>query len=189
MKKLLFIFFLLLYPQILFAELQDQSYEKYFYIGKMKSYHDKFTLYFKTRQKAIKAKGKKINYITDYPQDLYMYDHSTKQDYPLISYDWFPKMAKIFFNSYEYPVFPEDFAYYLLSDNNTLILVSAFKEYNQNLTYNINKKELRIQDNKGKLDFIISTYAQNCGYKSLKNNFECKIYKPLISKNLINLIE
>ena len=84
MKKLLFILFLLLYPQILFAELQDQSYEKYFYIGKMKSYHDKFTLYFKTRQKAIKAKGKKINYITDYPQDLYMYDHSTKQDYPLI---------------------------------------------------------------------------------------------------------
>ena len=188
MKKLLFIF-LLLYPQLIFAELKDRSHEKYFYIGKMKSYHDKFTLYFKTRQKAIKARGKNFNYITDYPQDLYIYDHSTKKDYPLISYDWFPKMAKNFFNSYKYPVFPEDFAYYLLNDNNTLILVSAFKEYNQNLAYNINKKELRIYNNRGKLDFIISTYAQNCGYKSLKNNFECKIYKPLISKNLINSFE
>ncbi len=78
---------------------------------------------------------------------------------------------------------------YLLNDNNTLILVSAFKDYNQNLIYDINKKELGIQKNRGKLNFIISTYAQNCGYKSLKNNFECKIYKPLISKNLINSIE
>jgi len=31
--------------------------------------------------------------------------------------------------------------------------------------------------------------VQNCGYKSIKNNFECNIYKPLISKNLINSIE
>tara|TARA_B100001173_G_scaffold58543_1_gene49007 strand:+ start:86 stop:655 length:570 start_codon:yes stop_codon:yes gene_type:complete len=189
MKKLLFIIVIFSYPQLLFAELKDQSYEKYFYIGKMKSYHDKFTLYFKTREKAIVAKGKNSNYITDYPQDLYIYDHSSKKEFPLISYDWFPKKAKFFFKSYKYPVFPEDFAYYLLNDNNTLILVSAFKDYNQNLIYDINKKELAIQESRGKLGFIISTYAQNCGYKSLKNNFECKIYKPLISKNLINSIE
>ena len=189
MRRLLFVIFIFFYPQLLFAELKDQRYEKYFYIGKMKSYHNKFTLYFKTREKAIIARGKNSNYITDYPQDLYIYKHSTKEEYPLISYDWFPKKAKNFFKSYKYPVFPEDFAYYLLNDNNTLILVSAYKDYNQNLIYDINKKELGIQDNRGKLNFIISTYAQNCGYKSLKNNFECKIYKPLISKNLLNSIE
>ena len=117
---------------------------------------------------------------------MYIYDHLTKKEHSLISYDWFPKNAKKFFKSYKYPVFPEDFAYYLLNDNNTLILVSAFKDYNQNLTFDIQEKKLGIQKNRGKLNFIISTYAQNCGYKSLKNNFECNIYKPLISKNLFN---
>ena len=189
MKKLIFIILILFYPNLLFAELKNTNYEKYFYIGKMKSHHDKFTLFFKTREKAILARGKNSNYITDYPQDLYIYDHSTKKEYSLISYEWFPKKAKKFFSSYKYPVFPEDFAYYLLNDNNTLILVSAFKNYNQNLIYDIKKKKLGAQKSQGKLNFIISTYIQNCGYKSIKNNFECKIYKPLISKNLINLIE
>jgi len=188
-KKLTFVFIILFYPYLSFAELKEQNYEKYFYIGRMKSHHNKFTLYFKTREKAIKARGQNSNYINDYPQDLYFYDHSSKKEYPLISYDWFPKKAKKFYKSYKYPVFPEDFAYYLLKDNNTLILVSAFKDYNQNLTYDIKKKELGIQNNRGKLNFIISTYAQNCGHNSLKNKFECNLYKPLISKNLINSIE
>ena len=186
MIKLLIVFFVFFYPHLSFAESNDKYYEKYFYIGKMKSHHDKFTLFFKTREKAIIAKGENSNYINDYPQDLYIYDHFTEEEYPLISYDWFPKKAKKFFKSYKYPVFPEDFAYYLLNDNNTLVLVSAYKDYNQNLIYNINKKELGIQNNRGKLNFIISTYAQNCGYKSIKSNFECNIYKPLISQNLIN---
>ena len=160
-----------------------------FFVGKMESYNQKFTLYFKTREKAILARGKNFNYITDYPQDLYIYNHFTKEEVPLISYDWFPKKAKTISKNYKYPVFPEDFAYYLLNDNNTLILVSAFKDYNQNLIYDINKKELTIYKSRGKLNFIISTYAQICGYKSLKNNFECNIYKPLISKNLLNSIE
>tara|TARA_Y100000994_G_scaffold236880_1_gene227883 strand:- start:320 stop:880 length:561 start_codon:yes stop_codon:yes gene_type:complete len=186
MKKILIVFFIFFYPHLSFAESNNKYYEKYFYIGKMKSHHDKFTLFFKTREKAIIAKGENSNYINDYPQDLYIYDHFTEKEYPLISYDWFPKKAKKFFKSYKYPVFPEDFAYYLLNDNNTLVLVSAHKDYNQNLIYNINKKELGIQNNHGKLNFIISTYAQNCGYKSIKSNFECNIYKPLISKNLFN---
>ena len=160
-----------------------------FFVGKMESYNQKFTLYFKTREKAILARGKNFNYITDYPQDLYIYNHFTKEEVPLISYDWFPKKAKTISKNYKYPVFPEDFAYYLLNDNNTLILVSALKDYNQNLIYDINKKELTVYKSRGKLNFIISTYAQICGYKSLKNNFECKIYKPLISKNLLNSIE
>ena len=189
MKKLIFVFIILFYPYLSFAELKEQNYEKYFYIGRMKSHHNKFTLYFKTREKAIKARGQNSNYINDYPQDLYIYNHFTKEEVPLISYDWFPKKAKTISKNYKYPVFPEDFAYYLLNDNNTLILVSALKDYNQNLIYDINKKELTIYKSRGKLNFIISTYAQICGYKSFKNNFECKIYKPLISKNLLNSIE
>ena len=189
MKKLILVIFILIYPNFSFSEISEINYEKYFYIGKMKSYHDKFTLYFKTREKAVLARGQNSNYITDYPQDLYIYDHSTKKELPLISYDWFPKTAKRFTSNYKYPVFPEDFAYYLLNDNNTLILVSAFKNYNQNLIFDIKNKELKVQKSRGKLDFIISTYAQSCGHKSLKNNFECKIYKPLISKNLLNSVE
>jgi len=65
-----------------------------FFIGKMESYNKSFTLYFKTRKKAILARGEDFNYINDYPQDLYIYDHKTKIDSPLISYDWFPSKAK-----------------------------------------------------------------------------------------------
>ena len=87
---------------------------------------------------------------------------------------------------YNYPLFPEDFAYYLLNDNNTLILISAKKNFYENLKYDIKNNKLEIANTSGKLNFIISSYAENYGYKSLKNNFECNIYKPLISKNLLN---
>ena len=39
--------------------------EDIFYVGKMESYNQEFTLYFKTRQKAILAKGQYSNYITE----------------------------------------------------------------------------------------------------------------------------
>ena len=152
----------------------------------MESHNDNFTLYFKTRQKSVLAKGENYNYITDYPQDLYIYNHRTKIDKPLISYEWFPSRAKKILRNYEFPVFPEDFAYYLLDDNNTLVMVSAIKNVKKNLQFDISKKNLKIHDNKGKLDFIISTYAKNCGYSDLNDIYKCKIYKPLISKNLIN---
>ena len=71
MKKILIIFLIFFYPHLSFAESNDKYHEKYFYIGKMKSHHDKFTLFFKTREKAIIAKGENSNYINDYPQDLY----------------------------------------------------------------------------------------------------------------------
>ena len=74
-------------------------------------------------------------------------------------------------------------------DNNTLILVSAVKNFNQNLQYDIKNKKLSLEDSKGKLDFIISSYAKSCGFSSLKDNFECRLYKPLISRNLISSIE
>ena len=186
MKKFLFLFLFLFYSKTSLAELNNLKYDKYFYIGKMQSHHNEFTLYFKTRQKAILAKGENSNYINDYPQDLYIYNHLTKEDYPLITYEWFPKKVKKISKNYDFPVFPEDFAYYLLNDNNTLILVSAVKSFNQNLKYDIKNKKLENYTSNGKLNFIISTYAKNCGYKSIKNNFECKIYKPLVSRNLIN---
>ena len=162
------------------------DYDQVINIGEMQSHNKEFTLFFKTREKAILAKGIEFNYINDYPQDLYIYNHLTKEDYPLITYEWFPKRVKKIYKKYNYPVFPEDFAYYLLNDNNTLILVSAVKNFSQNLKYDIKNRKLENYKSKGKLNFIISTYAKSCGYKSLKNNFECRIYKPLVSRNLIN---
>ena len=82
----------------------------------MNSHDKKFSLYFKTRDKAILARGENFNYVTDFPQDLYIYDYKTKTSAPLISYEWFPSQAKYLLNEYNFPVFPEDFAYYLLKD-------------------------------------------------------------------------
>ena len=93
----------------------------------MNSHNKNFTLFFKTRDKAILARGEDYNYFTDFPQDLYIYNHKTKISSPLISYEWFPSQAKHLLEVYDYPVFPEDFAYYLLKDNNTLVMISAIK--------------------------------------------------------------
>ncbi len=152
----------------------------------MQSYNNDFILYFKTRSKAVLARGEEFNYFTDYPQDLYIYNHDTKSDESLISYDWFPSRAKQIIKNYDFPVFPEDFAYYLLNDNNTLIMVSAIKNINANLVFDISKKNLKRYDKKNKLEFIISSIAKKCGYLSLEEKYNCNYYKPLISNNLIN---
>jgi len=152
----------------------------------MQSYNKEFTLYFKPRGNAVLAKGEKKNYINDFPQDLYLYYHVTKKDLPLISYDWFPNEAKKITNYYKYPVFPEDFAYYLLEDNNTLVMINTKKKFNKNFEFDIKKKKLKTHDNIGKIDFIISTFAQRCGFKDVKSNFECNFYKPLVSNYLFN---
>jgi len=188
-KKIIILILILFFPKLLIAEENFKNYNDYFHVGKMESYHEKFTLYFKTRKKAILAKGELFNYINDYPQDLYLYDHATKKDKPIISYDWFPKEIKKFTKNYNYPLFPEDFAYYLLNDNNTLILVSAQKKFYQNLKFDIQNKKLSLEDKTGKLDFIISSYAKSCGFSSPKDRFGCRLYKPLISSNLISSIE
>jgi len=186
MKKLICFLFIILITTKSFSETNDINSDNYFYIGKMRSYDKNFTLYFKTREKAILARGEDFNYITDYPQDLYIYNHKTKEDKSLISYEWFPSKAKFILSNYDFPVFPEDFAYYLLADNNTLVMVSAIKNVNKNLQFNIEKNELKIYDNKGKLGFIISTYAKKCGFKDVKSKYKCNLHKPLISNNLIN---
>jgi len=186
MKFKVLIVFIFLICKNSFAEPNNLETEDFFYIGKMQSYNNDFTLYFKTRNKSVLARGEEFNYITDHPQDLYIYDRKTKETKPLITYDWFPKHAKFYLSNYDFPVFPEDFAYYLLKDNNTLIMVSAIKNVSKNLQFDISKKHLKPYDKKGKLDFIISSIAKKCGYFDLNEKYQCNYYKPLISSNLIN---
>ncbi len=186
MKKILIFVFIVLNCHNSSAEPNNLKTEDFFYVGKMQSYNNNFTLYFKTRNKAVLARGEDSNYITDYPQDLYIYNHHTKSDESLISYDWFPSKAKQIIDNYNFPIFPEDFAYYLLKDNNTLIMVSAIKNINANLVFDISKRNLKSYDKKNKLEFIISTIAKKCGYLSLDEKYNCNYYKPLISNNLIN---
>jgi hypothetical protein len=168
------------------VESQESNVEKLFHIGQMSSHDKKFSLYFKTREKAILARGVDYNYVTEFPQDLYIYNHKTKISTPLISYEWFPSQAKYLLDSYDYPVFPEDFAYYLLKDNNTLIMISAIKNINKNFKFEIRNKKLSQYPSNGKFDFIISSIAKNCGHSKLNENYKCSYYKPLISNNLIN---
>ena len=179
-------FLLILVTSTSLAENLKTSADNLFHIGQMNSHDKNFSLYFKTRENAILAKGENFNYVTDFPQDLYMYDYKTKTSSSLISYEWFPSKAKYLLEDYDFPVFQEDFAYYLLKDNNTLIMISAVKNIKKNFKFDISNKKLNSYSSNSKLDFIISSVARNCGYSNLKENYKCSYYKPLISNNLIN---
>ena len=163
-----------------------ENFEEVFNVGTMLSHDDKFTLYFRTREKAVLARGQEFNYITDYPQDLYILYNDTGKTSPVITYDWFPKKAKELNLSYNLPVFPEDYAYYLLSDNETLIMISGIKSFRSNFKFNLknNKLEKLPVDNNYKL--YISSLLKDCGYKNISATYKCSFYKPLISENLIN---
>ena len=130
--------------------------------------------------------GENENYINDYPKDLYIYNHLTKSSSPLISYEWFPSQAKYLLQEYDFPVFPDDFAYYLLKDDKTLVLISAVKSLNANFKYDIASEKLELYPTTGKFDFIISSFSKDCGHYKFDDNYKCNIYKPLISSNLIN---
>ena len=187
MKKLyLFIFILFTFKTISSANENLSSVDNLFHIDQMNSHNESFALYFKTREKAILAKGEDSNYINDYPKDLYIYDYKTKTSSPLISYEWFPNQAKYYLEEYDFPVFPDDFAYYLLKDNKTLVMISAVKSLNANFKFDISEKKLELYPTNGKFDFIISSFAKNCGHFKFKDNYKCSFYKPLISSNLIN---
>ena len=84
------------------------------------------------------------------------------------------------------PVFPEDYAYYLLSDNKTLIMISGIKSIRSNFKFNLydNKLEKLPAENDYKL--YISSLLKDCGYKDVSDTYKCSYYKPLISENLIN---
>ncbi len=171
-----------------FAFSKDNSFypDDLFHIDHMDSHNKKFALYFKTRKKSILARGEESNYINDYPKDLYIYNYSTKSSSPLISYDWFPSQAKLYLDEYDFPIFPDDFAYYLLKDDKTLVMISAVKSLNANFKYDIFNKKLELYSTTGKFDFIISSFSKDCGHYKFKDNYKCSIYKPLISSNLIN---
>ena len=162
------------------------NYEKVINVGKMDSHDKLFTLFFKTREKAVLAKGEDLNYINDFPQDLYYLNNATGSISPLITYDWFPQKVKDLGTSYGLPIFPEDFAYYLLSDNETLIMISGIKSIRNNYIFNLRNGNLKtLSKNKNyKLRFVFSL-LKDCGFANVNTTYECTFYKPLISENLI----
>ena len=152
----------------------------------MISHDDKFTLYFRTREKAVLAKGKEFNYINDYPQDLYILYNDTGTTNPVITYDWFPKKVKELGSNYKLPVFPEDYAYYLLSDNETIIMISGIKSIRSNFKFNLKKNKLERLPVENDYKIYVSSLLKDCGYKNISDTYRCSYYKPLISENLIN---
>ena len=163
-----------------------QDFEEVFNIGQMLSHDDKFTLFFRTREKAVLARGREFNYITDYPQDLYILYNDTGRTSPVITYDWFPKKVKELGSSYNLPVFPEDYAYYLLSDNETLIMISGIKSIRSNFKFNLKNNKLEKLPVNNNYKLYVSSLLKNCGYKDINATYKCSFYKPLISENLIN---
>tara|TARA_A100000164_G_scaffold351809_1_gene356906 strand:- start:311 stop:874 length:564 start_codon:yes stop_codon:yes gene_type:complete len=185
-KVILLIIFLVSFNKTAFTKDSEFLVDDLFYIDQMNSHNKNFALYFKGREKSILARGETNNYINDYPKDLYIYDYKTKTSSALISHEWFPSHAKYYLEEYDFPVFPDDFAYYLLKDNKTLVMISAVKSLNANFKFDIVEKKLELYPTNGKFDFIISSFAKNCGHFEFKDNYKCSFYKPLISSNLIN---
>ena len=191
MKKLLiyFIFFFLFFNiEVYSNEISPvkQDFEEVFNVGKMLSHDDRFTLYFRTREKAVLAKGGEFNYITDYPQDLYILYNDTGKISPVITYDWFPKKVKELGSNYNLPIFPEDYAYYLLSDNETLIMISGIKSIRSNFKFNLKNNKLEKLPKNNNYKLFISSLLKDCGYRDIYATYKCSFYKPLISANLIN---
>ena len=187
MKNVFLIFFLFLsFIQFTLAKDVEFNPNDLFHIDQMNSHNNNFALYFKSREKSVLARGENSNYINDYPKDLYIYNYQSKESYPLISYEWFPAQAKYHLQEYDFPVFPDDFAYYLLKDNQTLVMISAVKSLKANFKFDIAKKKLELYPTSGKFDFIISSFAKNCGHYKFDDNYKCSFYKPLISSDLIN---
>jgi hypothetical protein len=168
------------------AKPYEQDIEEVFNIGQMLSHDKKFTLFFKPRQKAILARGAEFNYIIDYPQDLYILHNGTGKISPLITYDWFPQKVKNLSLIYSLPVFPEDYAYYLLNDNETLIMISGVKSIRSNFKYNLKEKRLEKLPLENQYKLFVSSLLKDCGYKDINATYKCSYYKPLISQNLIN---
>ena len=185
-RILLLIIFIFSINKIAIAKDNDFSPDNLFHIDQMNSHNKDFALYFKGRENSILARGETENYINDYPKDLYIYDYITKSSTPLISYEWFPSHAKYYLEEYDFPVFPDDFAYYLLKDNKTLVMISAVKSLNANFKFDIIEKKLEVYPVNGKFDFIISSIAKDCDHYDFKDNYKCSFYKPLISSTLIN---
>ena len=185
MKKLL-LYFILFFQLFNIQGNSDETlpvkenFEEVFNVGAMLSHDDKFTLYFRTREKAVLAKGGEFNYIKDYPQDLYILFNDSGKTIPLITYDWFPKKGKELGSNYNLPVFPEDYAYYLLSDNETLIMISGIKSIRSNYKFNLKNSELKKLPIDNDYKIYISSLLKDCGYQNINATYKCSYYKPLI---------
>ena len=191
MKKFIFCFIFFTFVFNIEGKSNEMSpsqlnYEQVINVGKMDSHDKLFTLFFKTREKAVLAKGEDLNYINDFPQDLYYLNNTTGAISPLITYDWFPKKAKSLNMSSSLPIFPEDYAYYLLNDNETLIMISGIKSIRNNYIFNLRNGNLDTltKDKNYKLRFVFSL-LKDCGFANVNETYECTFYKPLISENLI----
>ena len=163
-----------------------ENLDEVFNVGTMISHDDKFTLYFRTRNKAVLARGEEFNYIKDYPQDLYILYNETGKTSPVITYDWFPKKVKELGSNNNLPVFPEDYAYYLLSDNKTLIMISGIKSIRSNFKFDLQNNKLEKLPKNNNYKLFVSSLLKDCGYKNINSTYTCSFYKPLISENLIN---
>jgi len=117
---------------------------------------------------------------------LYILYNETGRISPVITYDWFPKKVKELGSNYNLPVFPEDYAYYLLSDNETLIMISGIKSIRSNFKYSLKNNKLEKLPIENNYKIYISSLLKDCGYKNIDDTFKCFFYKPLISENLIN---
>ena len=104
----------------------------------------------------------------------------------LITYDWFPKEAKSLSFTSGLPVFPEDYAYYLLNDNKTLVMISGIKSIRSNFKFDLKTKKLEKLPRNSKYKLFVSSLLKDCGYKDINSTYKCSYYKPLISVNLIN---
>ena len=83
MKKIFVtILFLFCFIKFSLAENENSPADNLFHIGQMNSHDKNFSLFFKPREKAVLARGENFNYITDYPQDLYIYNYTTKISSP-----------------------------------------------------------------------------------------------------------
>ena len=157
------------------------SVDNLFHIDQMNSHDENFALYFKTREKAILAKGEDSNYINDYPKDLYIYNHLTKSSSPLISYEWFPTQAKYFLQEYDFPVFPDDFAYYLLKDDILIEKTFDIKESFNRINHeeNFNKGEILSIVNNKKEATLFDLLIVNLTNKEVETGSVLSVYsKP-----------
>jgi len=117
---------------------------------------------------------------------LYILYNDTGKTKPVITYDWFPNKVKELGSKYNLPVFPEDYAYYLLNDNKTLIMISGIKSIRSNFKFNLKENKLEKLPHENNYKIYISSLLKNCGYKDVNSTYNCSFYKPLISENLIN---
>ncbi len=66
-NKFIVIFFVLIFfSNSSLAESQASPIDELFHIGQMNSHNKKFSLYFKTREKAVLARGEDFNYVQSF---------------------------------------------------------------------------------------------------------------------------